>query len=81
MAEFFGHHFNCSLSDTNKEAILKDCQALKAPKFDGLVREQLSRKSKDPQFGSKQTLYKPQEHLLEVTGLLACLGKHLEPRS
>jgi len=63
MSEFFEYHFNRSLPDKDKDSIIKDFLklnylALEAPKLDGLVREQLSRKGKDPQFGPERTLYK-----------------------
>ena len=56
-----------------REAILTDfskpqCDGLQVPKLDPEVREQLSKKGKDPQFGLEKTLYKIQEQLLEVTG-------------
>ena len=44
------------------------------------MREQLSKKGKDPHFGSEKTLYKIQEQLLEVTGPLACLWSDLTRR-
>ena len=78
MLSFLERHFNRSLPDKDKDNILTefprpDCPALVAPKLDGLVKEQLSRKGKDPQFGAERTLYKLQEQLLEVTGPLTCL--------
>jgi len=37
---------------------------LQAPQLNNLVKEQLRRKEKDPQFGAERTLYKVQEKLL-----------------
>ena len=78
MLAYLERHFNRCLTDKDKKNILTefpkpDCSALVAPKLDGLVKEQLSRKGKDPQFGPERTLYKVQEQLLEVAGPLTCL--------
>ena len=59
MSEFFEYHFNRSLPDKDKDPIMRDfpmpkCPELKAPKLDGLVREQLSRKG---QFGPEQSSF------------------------
>ena len=82
MASFLQKHFNRSLEEGEKEAILKDfpmpsCKALKTPKLDEQVKEQLKRKGKDPHFGSEKTLFKVQEQVLEVAGPLTCLWADL----
>lgn len=76
MASFLEEYFNQCLEAKEQEAILNDCpkpqcDVLQVPKLDPEVREQLSKKGKDPQFGSEKTLYKIQEQLLEVTGPLS----------
>ena len=78
MSSFLERHFNRELPGKDKDAILKEfpkpnCVTLKAPKLDGLVKEQLMRKGKDPRFGTERTLFKLQEQLLEVAGPLTCL--------
>ena len=82
MASFLQKHFNISLEEGEKEAILKDfpkpsCKALKTPRLDEQVREQLKRKGKDPHFGPEKTLFKVQEQVLDVTGPLTCLWADL----
>ena len=49
------------------------CAVLKAPKLDELMKDQMTRKGKDPQFGSEKMLFKLQQQLLEVSGPLTCL--------
>ena len=78
MINFLDKHFNRCLEVKERQAILEDflkpqCDVLRTPKLDSEMREQLSKKGKDPQFGSEKTLYKIQEQLLEVTRPLACL--------
>ena len=78
MLAFLERHFNCSFLSKDKDSILKEfsrpnCPALVAPKLDGLVKEQLSRKGKDPQFGLERTLYNVEDQLLEVADPLTCL--------
>ena len=41
------------------------------------MREQLTKKGKDPQFGTEKVLYEIQQQLLEVTGPLTCLWSDL----
>jgi hypothetical protein len=65
MASFLQKHFNRSLEEGEKEAIIKDfpkpsCKALQTPKLDEQVKEQLKRKGKDPHFGPEKTLFKVQ---------------------
>ena len=73
---FLEKHFNRCLSNVDREAILDDfpqpnCAVLKAPKLNELVKDQMTRKGKDPQFGSEKT-FKLQQQLLEVSGPLTC---------
>ena len=82
MTSFLERHFNRSLEEGEREAILKDfpkptCKALQAPKLDEQVKQQLKRKGKDPHFGAEKTLFKVQEQVLEVTGPLTCLWADL----
>jgi hypothetical protein len=42
--------------------------ALAVPKLDGQVKDHLKAKGKDPHFGAEKSLYKIQEHLLDVAG-------------
>ena len=82
MINFLDKHFNRCLEVKEHQAILEDFpkpqyDVLQTPKLDSEMREQLSKKGKDPQFGSEETLYKIQEQLLEVTGLLAYLWSDL----
>ena len=78
MTAFLSKHFNRCLSDIKREAILSDfprpnSSTLYTPKLDDLVKDQLLKKGKNPQFGSERTLCKLQQQLLEVLGPLACL--------
>ena len=78
MVSFLEKHFNRSLSDSEREAIMKDfpkpnCEALTVPKLDQEVKEQLKRKGKDPFLGGEKSLFKIQEQLLDATGPLTCL--------
>ena len=82
MVSFLEKHFNRSLSDSEREAIMKDfpkpnCEALTVPKLDQEVKEQLKRKGKDPFFGGEKSLCKIQEQLLDATGPLTCLWSDL----
>ncbi|MCG8626900.1 MAG: hypothetical protein MJE68_33475, partial [Proteobacteria bacterium] len=78
---FLEKHFNRS-SDDERESIMKDfpkpdCGVLTAPKLDEQVKEHLKMKGKDPHFGSEKSLYKLQEQMLDVAGLLTCLWADL----
>ena len=82
MEKFLERHFNRSLTSDEKEAITKDfprpnCKSLLTPKLDEQVKDQLKRKGKDPHFGAEKSLFKVQEHLLEVAGPLTCLWSDL----
>lgn len=82
MGDFLRKHFNRSLSEAEKEAILKDfpkpdCGALAVPKLDDQVKEQLRSRGKDPHFGSEKSLYKLQESVLDVAAPLTCLWADL----
>ena len=82
MADFLGKHFNRALSDNEREAIMKDfpkpgCNAMVMPKLDQEVKDQLKRKGRDPHFGAEKSMYKIQEHLLDVAGPLTCLWSDL----
>ena len=79
---FLEKHFNRSLSDDERESIMKDfpkpdCGVLTAPKLDEQVKEHLKMKGKDPHFGSEKSLYKLQEQMLDVAGPLTCLWADL----
>lgn len=79
---FLEKYFNHSLTEAEREAILKDfpkpkCEALAIPKLDQQVKDQLKLKGKDPQFGAEKSLYKIQEQVLEATGPLTCLWANL----
>jgi len=78
VVKYLEKHFNKTLTETEREAILSeypipDCAAVKAPKLDTEVMEQLKSKGKDPRFGAERNLYRIQEQLLEVTGPLTSL--------
>lgn len=82
MVAFLQRHFNRTLKDEEREAINKDFPKpaggiLVAPKLDEQVKEHLRRKGKDPHFGSEKSLYKLQEHVLDVAGPLTCLWADL----
>jgi len=82
MSKFLDKYFNTCLDDKERQAILADFpkpqyDALQAPRMDSEVEEQLSKKGKDPHFGTEKTLYRLQEQLLEVTGPLTCLWSDL----
>ena len=73
MKSFLGHHFNCVLTECEKDAIMTEfpkpnCSVLQVPQLNDLVQEQLRKKGKDPYFGTKRTLYNVQEQLLDVSG-------------
>ena len=79
---FLQKYFNRTLEEGEREAILKDfpkpnCKAAVAPRLDDQVKEQLKRKGRDPNFGAEKSLFKIQEHLLDVTGPLTCLWADL----
>ena len=79
---FLEKHFNKSLTEEERTAILKDfpkpqCNALVAPQLDQQVKEQMQQKGKDPHFGSEKSLCKVQEKVLEVAGPLTCLWADL----
>ena len=82
MSNFLEKHFNQCLEEKECKAVLDDfpklqCDVLQATKLVLEVREQLSKKGKDPQFGSEKTLYKIQEQLFKVTGQLTWLWSDL----
>lgn len=82
MLSFLEKHFNQSLEDVEREAILKDfpkplCKALLAPRLDDQVKEQLKRKGRDPSFGGEKSLFRIQDQLLDVAGPLTCLWADL----
>ena len=54
-----------------------DCNAMVVPKLDDEVKDQLKKKGKDPHFGSEKSMYKIQEHNLDVAGPLTCLWADL----
>ena len=80
MASFLQKHFKRLLSDTNREAIMKDFPKpevdAQVAKLDQEAKEQLKRKGKDPHFGAEKSLYKIQE-MLELVGPLTCLWADL----
>ena len=72
---FLEKHFNRSLADGEREAIMKDFPkplsgSLAVPKLDNQVKEHLKRKGKDPHFGAEKSLFKVQENLLDVAGVV-----------
>ena len=82
ISAFLDKHFNRALSDSEREAIMKDfpkpsCEAMTVPKLDAEVKDQLKKKGKDPHFGAEKSLYKVQEQLLDVAGPLTCLWADL----
>ena len=82
MAGFLERHFNRTLEESEREAILKDfpkpnCKATVTPRLDDQVKEQLKRKGRDPNFGAEKSLFKIPEQLLDVTGPLTCLWADL----
>ena len=82
ITEFLNKHFNRALSEDEKEAIMKDfpkpdCNAMVVPKLDDEVKDQLKKKGKDPHFGAEKSMYKIQEHILDVAGPLTCLWADL----
>ena len=82
MVNFLEKHFNRTLEEGEREAILKDfpkphCKAVVAPRLDDQVKEQLKKKGKDPNYGTEKSLFKIQEQLLDVAGPLTCLWADL----
>ena len=82
MTLFLEKHINRSLSDDEREAIMKDfprphCDALTTPKIDDDLKEQLKSRGKDPHFGAEKSLYKIQDQLMDVAGPLTCLWTDL----
>ncbi len=82
ISAFLEKHFNRSLTEAERKAILKDfpkptCEALMVPKLDQQVKDQLKLKGKDPHFGAEKSLYKIQEQVLEAAGPLTCLWADL----
>lgn len=82
MTLFLEKHFNRSLSDDEREAIMKDfprshCDALTTPKINDDLKEQLKSKGKDLHFGAEKSLYKIQDQLMDVAGPLTCLWADL----
>ena len=75
---FLEKHFNKSLSEGERESILKDfpkpnVDAVVTPKLGGDAVEQLKSKGKNPHFGTEKALYHTQKQLFDVTGPLTCL--------
>ena len=63
ISAFLDKHFNRALSDSEREAIMKDFlrptyEAMTVPKLDAEVKDQLKKKGKDPHFGAEKSLYK-----------------------
>ena len=63
ISSFLEKHFNCALTEEEREAIMKDfpkpaCSVMWVPKLDEEVREQLKLRGKDPHFGSEKSPYK-----------------------
>ena len=82
ISSFLGKHFNCALTEEEREAIMKDfpkpaCSVMSVPKLDEEVKEQLKLRGKDPHFGSEKSLYKLQEQVLDIAGPLTCLWADL----
>ena len=82
MSAFLDKHFNRSLSEEEREAIMQDfpkpnCDVLVTPRIDKEVREQLKGKGKDAHWGAEKPLYKIQEQLLDVSGPLTYLWADL----
>ena len=82
ITSFLQKHFNRSLSDDEREAIMKDfprprCDALTTPKIDDDLKEQLKSRGKDPHFGAEKSLYKIQDQLMDVASPLTCLWADL----
>ena len=82
IVSFLEKHFNKSLSEDERESIMKDFpkpdyDVLTAPKLDEQVKEHLKMKGKDPHFGSEKSLYKLQEQMLDVAGPLTCIWADL----
>ena len=75
---FIEKHFNRSLTEPERQAIMKDfpkpkIKALTTPTLDDQFKDHLKRKGKDPHFGAEKSLYKIQSSLLDVAGPLSCL--------
>ena len=73
-----GEAFKRCLLNAEREAILGDFPKpnslmLQAHRLDQLVKHQLTKKGREPQFGSERTLFKLQQQLLEVSVPLTCL--------
>ncbi len=82
LSSFLQKHFNRSLSDSEREAIMKefpkpDSVALSVPKLDDQIKDHLKAKGKDPHFGSEKTLFKIQEFILDMAGPFTCLWAEL----
>ena len=82
MNVFLVKHFNRSLTEDEREAIMRDfprplCDALATPKIDEELKEQMRSHGKDPHFGAEKSLYKVQDQVLDVAGPLACLWHDL----
>ena len=75
---FLEKHFLHPLAPDERDRIRKDfpkpaCPALSVPKLDEEIKEQIKKNGKNPHFGSEKFLFKFQEQLLEIAGLLTCL--------
>ena len=74
---FLERHFNKSLSEDERESIMKDfpkpnVDAVVTPRLAGDAVEQLN-----PHFATEKALYNTQKQLLDVTGPLTCLWADL----
>ena len=66
------------MASDEREAIKKDfprpaCQALRVPKLDEEIKDQIKKAGKNPHFGAEKFLFKFQEQILEIAGPLTCL--------
>ena len=85
MLRFLEKNFNPeeSLKDSDREKILADfpmpeCDAIRVPRLDPEVKDQLRKRGQNPQFGTERALFRIQEQMLEVTGPLTCLWADLQ---
>ena len=82
ISNFLDKHFNRSLSEAEREAIMKDfpkpkSNALSVPRLDCQIKEHLKAKGRDPHFGAEKSLFRIQESLLDIAGPLSCLWSDL----
>jgi hypothetical protein len=69
---FLEKHFNKSLSEEERESIMKDfpkpnVDTVVTPRLAGDTVEQLKSKGKNPHFGTEKALYNTQKQLLDST--------------